>query len=112
MLGKVHGLVSVQGGDRYFSFMQGSDFAIKKKSEISQFFIVHDGLEFIHFDPKWYDFGKYKINYHHFWLTTDFIRKSNLLKAISHGIAKTEQKINWSRNDIDIFRIGIVFDYK
>ena len=99
----------MQGRYRYFTFMQGADFPIKKKSEISRFFKEHDGYEFIHFDPKWYEFGKYKINYHHFFVNNRYYRKSKFLKAISHGIALSEKKLGLIRNRNHIFSGSALF---
>ena len=99
----------IQGMYRYFTFMQGSDFPIKKKSEISSFFKEHDGYEFVHFDPKWYEFGEYKINYHHFFVNNRYYRKSKFLKAISHGIALLEKKLGLIRNKNLIYSGSALF---
>lgn len=99
----------MRGGYRYFTFMQGADFPIKKKSEISRFFKEYDGYEFVHFDPKWYEFGKYKINYHHFFVNNRYYRKSKFLKAISHGIAHSEMKLGLIRNRNHIYSGSALF---
>lgn len=64
---------------------------IKKQSEIGKFFEENKGSEFIHFDPNWYDFGEYKINYHHFFVDNRYYRKTQWIRYISHGIAKIEK---------------------
>lgn len=97
------------GNYQYYTFMQGSDFIIKKKSEITNFFKEHDGMEFIHFDKTWYDFAVYKVNYHHFFVNNKFYRESKVLKIISHGIAKIEEKMKISRNQNHIFSGSALF---
>lgn len=90
-------------GYDYFHFMQGSDFPIKRKSEIADFFERNKGKEFIHFNPDWYKFGIYKVNVHHFWVNNRFYRKRKILRYISHGIARIEEKLNYSRRKETIY---------
>lgn len=85
------------GGYSYLHFMQGADFPIKRKSEIADFFEKNNGKEFIHFDPTWYEFGKYKVNPHHFLVNNRFYRRWKILRCISLGIAHIEKFFGYHR---------------
>lgn len=75
----------------YYHFMQGADFPIKSINDIEGFFEQNYGKEFIYIDPKWYDLGAYKFNYHHFFVNNKYYRKNKYVRIFSHAISKTEQ---------------------
>lgn len=80
--------------------MQGSDFLIKSKSEINQFFCDNKGKEFIEYAPENYEFANWKCRYHHFFVDNVYYRNSVLLKGISHGIVKLERLLNMKNQSI------------
>ena len=85
------------GAYDYFHYMQGADFPIKSRKDIQAFFENHAGQEFIFFNPDIYKEGKYKLNYHHFFVNNRFYRKNKPLHYLSHGIAMVEKKLGLTR---------------
>ena len=77
----------------YYHYMQGADFPIRSVKEIEDFYREHAGKEFIHFNPKVYSEGKYKLNYHHFFVNNQYYRNCKLLHYLSHGIAMIERRL-------------------
>jgi len=87
----------------YFHLVQGADFPIKSADEIDTFFEKNCGYEFLSYYPWWYEFGRYKINQHHFWVDNRYYRTHRLLRYLSHGVAKLEKWVGFRRGKETIY---------
>lgn len=74
----------------YYHYLQGSDFPIKSREDISEFFLRNAGKEFIEFSPKNYGFAHWKCDYQHILVDNPCYRSSMILKGISHTWVKIQ----------------------
>lgn len=94
---------AINGNYDYYHFMQGSDFPIKSKDEINDFFEKNNGFEFIDFEPLNYDFAKFKCDYYHFFVDNRFYRRSKILKFLNHASVKLQKMIGINRHDRELY---------
>lgn len=94
---------SINKGYSYFHYMQGSDFPIKSKQYIKEFFKQNNGKNFIDFDTGWYEDGKRKVNNYHFFVNNRFYRNSIILKGLDHVIINLQKNINHKRKNDKIY---------
>ena len=100
---------AIKGNYDYYHFLQGSDFPIKGKKEITAFFEKNRGKEFIQFTPGQYAFAKWKCCYYHVMIENRFYRNSKLLKGINHLSLAVQRKLNLQRKQPELFHGSALF---
>lgn len=93
----------------YYHFMQGSDFPIKTAKEINQFFEKNYGYEFIDFEPKNYEFAKFKCDYWHVFIENSHYRKNRFLKLLNHSFIRIQKLFGINRHDRELFHGSALF---
>lgn len=89
--------------------MQGSDFPIKTKEDIEQFFKENYGWEFIDYEPENYEFAKYKCDYWHMFVNFSGYRRNIGFKILNHLLVKMQKIIRINRRDRELFHGSALF---
>lgn len=93
----------------YYHYVQGSDFPIKTPKEISEFFEIHKGKEFVNFNPQQYAFAHYKCDYYHLLVDNRFYRYSKAMKLFNHGFARLQKVLFFRRKQDPLYHGSALF---
>ena len=93
----------------YYHYMQGSDFPIKNKEEISAFFEKNKGFEFVEFNPSQYEFAHYKCDYYHLFSNCRYFRTNRVLRLLNHGFAKGQKLLGLRRGKEELYHGSALF---
>lgn len=93
----------------YYHYMQGSDFPLKTKGEIAEFFENNKGFEFVDFNPSQYEFAHYKCDYYHPFTNCRYFRSNKLLRLMNHGIAKGQKLFGLRRGKEELYHGSALF---
>ena len=93
----------------YYHYMQGSDFPIKNKREIAEFFERNKGFEFVDFNPSQYEFAHYKCDYYHLFTNCRYFRTNKLLRLLNHGFAKGQKLLRMRRGNEELYHGSALF---
>lgn len=86
----------------YYHFLQGSDFPLKTKEYVNDFFEKNQGYEFINIAQK--DFARFKCGIYHFFTNNRFYRSNRIVKAMNFACAKIQKILKVHRNsDIELY---------
>lgn len=86
----------------YYHFFQGSDFPLKTKDDVDDFFRRNHGYEFVNIEQK--EFAKFKCGYWHFFANNRFYRSNRLVKAMNFSCVTLQKLLGVRRNkDIELY---------
>lgn len=81
----------------YYHYMQGSDFPIKSKEEISDFFEHNRGREFVCLNTEPSTFAHYKCDYYHLFVDNRFYRQHRILHILNHTFVYLQKALFFRR---------------
>lgn len=92
----------------YCHYITESDMPLKTVEQMDRFFTAHAGKEFVDFAPENYAFAHYKCGVYHLFPQFAAYRRSKLLKALNHGLARAQWKLGLRRAEVD-YRHGSAY---
>ena len=94
----------------YVHFFQGSDMPIKTQDEIHEFFLKHNGKEFVNIEKSREEMAKRKAKYYHFFCHNRYFRKNKLIKALNFGLVYMQKILHIEKNtDIKLYQGSALF---